>query len=146
MTAALLRRLPVGRIEAAVNALAHAAGGGPRWRAEAKVPAHLRDSAVRGYPDEFYEVVARAYRSLSALSARPVGELAEANDVPVTTAQRWVKEARARACSRRGGGARPADQPPRSRLRNPPERSWPWQRSAGFTLPSTCSMCMPHPA
>ena len=56
-----------------------------RWRAEAKVPAHLRDSAVRGYPDEFYEVVARAYRSLSALSARPVGELAEANDVPVTT-------------------------------------------------------------
>ena len=96
VTAALLRRLPVGRIEAAVNALAHAAGGGPRWRAEAKVPAHLRDSAVRGYPDEFYEVVARAYRSLSALSARPVGELAEANDVPVTTAQRWVKEARAR--------------------------------------------------
>ena len=95
VTAALLRRLPVGRIEAAVNALAHA-GDGPRWRAEARVPDHLRETAVRGYPDEFYEVVARAYRSLSALSPRPVAELAVANDVPLTTAQRWIKEARSR--------------------------------------------------
>ncbi len=96
VTSALLRRLPVGRIEAAVNALAHAAGDGSRWRAEARIPEHLRETAVRGYPDEFYEVVARAYRSLSALSGRPVAELAAANDVPLTTAQRWVKEARGR--------------------------------------------------
>ena len=40
--------------------------------------------------------MATAYRHLAATSSRPVGELADANDVPVSTAQRWVKEARRR--------------------------------------------------
>ncbi len=95
VTAALLRSIPVGRIEAAVNALEHPTGGTGRWQAEVRIPDHLR-AAAPGYPDEFYESVARAYRSLAALSPRPVAELAEANDVPATTVQRWVKEARGR--------------------------------------------------
>ena len=98
-THAAIRARPVHdqELPARLQDAAHAAGDGPRWRAEARIPEHLRETAVRGYPDEFYEGVARAYRSLSALSGRPVAELAAANDVPLTTAQRWVKEARARS-------------------------------------------------
>lgn len=97
ISAALLRTIPVGRIEAAVNALALHGTIDDRTSAQARIPEHLRESAVRGYPDEFYEVVARAYRALAAVSPRPIVELAEANGVPPTTAQRWVKEARQRA-------------------------------------------------
>ena len=50
----------------------------------------------RGRGDGFYREVAGAYRSLAQSSARPAAELAEANGVPVTTAHRWVKEARRR--------------------------------------------------
>ncbi|WP_426573861.1 hypothetical protein [Aquihabitans sp. McL0605] len=96
VSASLLRTIPVGRIEAAVNALARHGNESSKGRAEARVPAKLREHAVPGYPDEFYEVVARAYRLLAADSSRPVVDIAEANDVPVTTAQRWVKEARRR--------------------------------------------------
>ena len=99
VSASLLRTIPVGRIEAAVNALARHGHEPGRGRTEARVPDQLRDRSERsepGYPDEFYEVIARAYRLLAADSARPVVDIAEANDVPVTTAQRWVKEARRR--------------------------------------------------
>ena len=96
VSATLLRTIPVGRIEAAVNALARHGHEPHRDRAEARVPEQLREHAVPGYPDEFYEVIARAYRVLAADSSRPIVELAEANEVPLTTAQRWVKEARRR--------------------------------------------------
>lgn len=40
--------------------------------------------------------MAAVYRRLAATSPRPVADLARDNAVPVTTAQRWVKEARRR--------------------------------------------------
>lgn len=97
VSAEVLRAIPVGRIEASANAQLHAsAPGAPPRRASATIPERLRTTAVRGYPDAFYTAVATAYRHLSATTSRPVAELAAANDVPVTTAQRWVKEARRR--------------------------------------------------
>ena len=48
------------------------------------------------YGDAFYRQVARYYRSLAARVRAPAMALAEANEVPVTTARRWIKEARAR--------------------------------------------------
>ena len=47
-------------------------------------------------PDSFYQQVAKTYSHLARGSNRPAAELAEANEVPVTTAHRWVKEARRR--------------------------------------------------
>jgi hypothetical protein len=46
--------------------------------------------------DGFYQQVAMVYSTLAAASNRPAVELAEANQVPLTTAHRWVKEARRR--------------------------------------------------
>lgn len=97
VSAEALRAVPVGRIEAAANAELHPGDqDGPRRRPRARIAASLRSNAVRGYPDAFYQAVASTYRHLSASSSRPVAELAAANDVPVSTAQRWVKEARRR--------------------------------------------------
>jgi hypothetical protein len=49
-------------------------------------------------PDRFYESVATAYEYLVTEkgSRRPALELAERNDVPVTTVHRWITEARRR--------------------------------------------------
>jgi hypothetical protein len=97
VSAELLRSVPVGRIEAAANAeLRAAAPDGPRRRPRARIAATLRSNAVRGYPDSFYQAVATTYRNLASTSPRPVADLATANEVPVSTAQRWVKEARRR--------------------------------------------------
>jgi hypothetical protein len=52
--------------------------------------------AGRGRPDAFYRELARAYLQLAQDSTRPVAVLAESNGVPVTTAHRWIKEARRR--------------------------------------------------
>ncbi len=98
VSAEVLRSIPVGRIEAAANAQLVTPGAKPRKTeaAVARIPDEFRDNAVRGYPDAFYDSIAAAYRSLVATTSKPVSELANANDVPVTTAQRWVKEARRR--------------------------------------------------
>lgn len=48
-------------------------------------------------PDSFYEAVARAYTALVPTSRRPAHEIAEANDVPITSVHGWIKEARRRA-------------------------------------------------
>ncbi len=96
VSAEVLRSVPVGRIEATANAQLHPTAAGPPRKRAATIPPRLRDNAVRGYPDAFYDAVAKTYRHLAATTARPVGELADANQVPVTTAQRWVKEARRR--------------------------------------------------
>ena len=98
VSAELLRSLPVGRIEATANAQLHggvdkAARGG---RSKPQIAAKLRKSTPQGYTDAFYDAVAIAYRGLVGTSSRPIGELATANEVPVTTAQRWVREARRR--------------------------------------------------
>lgn len=47
-------------------------------------------------PDEFYRQVADVFAYLSTVSTRPAAELAEANDVEVTSIHGWVKEARRR--------------------------------------------------
>ena len=102
LSAEALRSIPVGRIEAAANAQLHPtateAGGEVDVPAGAPstLPDDLRDTAVPGYPDAFYVAVAAVYRRLAATSPRPVADLARDNAVPVTTAQRWVKEARRR--------------------------------------------------
>lgn len=54
-------------------------------------PAEGRDKG-----DAFYRRVAEVYREQSSLVRAPVGAMADANGVPVSTAYRWVKEARAR--------------------------------------------------
>lgn len=95
ISAEVLRSIPVGRIEAAANAELRS-GSATTRHTTARIAAKLRSNAVQGYPDAFYEAVASIYRHLAATSSRPVGDLAEANEVPVTTAQRWVKEARRR--------------------------------------------------
>jgi hypothetical protein len=95
VSAERMRSVPLGRIEAAGNALMHGAGG-DRLGVPARIPEALRSNAVRGYPDRFYEAVAAAYHTLAPVTPKPVVALAEANGVPVTTAQRWVREARVR--------------------------------------------------
>ena len=50
----------------------------------------------QGRPDEFYRDLAQVYLDLARSSSRPAAELAEARQVPQTTAHRWIKEARRR--------------------------------------------------
>jgi hypothetical protein len=67
-----------------------------------RAPVRLVTSAVlvqpdkRPHPDSFYQGVARLYRRLARETRRPAVVIAEANHVPVTTAHRWIKEARRR--------------------------------------------------
>ena len=99
LSAERLRAIPVGRIEAAANALHHTPAAPtprPRRPSKARVADTLRFSDGRGSPDEFYGAVATIYHNLVAHSSRPIADLAEANAVPPTTAQRWVREARKR--------------------------------------------------
>lgn len=49
-----------------------------------------------GDPDAFYDLVARAFREVSAQTARPAPVLAEEAGVPVATVRRWIAEARRR--------------------------------------------------
>jgi hypothetical protein len=46
--------------------------------------------------DEFYRRVARAYVELTPKTRAPAKEIAAEADVPVTTAHRWIREARRR--------------------------------------------------
>ena len=121
-TAELMRAIPVGRIEAAANAqlsviddaivanplvsprprpLAAPDGAGDGW--ETTDPAyaihrtHRPDVArARGRPDGFYREVADDYLDLAQASHRPASDIAARRGVPVSTAHRWVKEARRR--------------------------------------------------
>ena len=72
------------------DAAAYASEDAPKGRG-------LRITVPKGRrrPDEFYEKVARLYGQLSATgSRRPASDIAEANDLPVSTVHRWIKEAR----------------------------------------------------
>jgi hypothetical protein len=122
-TSDLLRAIPVGRIEAAANAQLAVIDDAvsprpPRHRRHptrppgdgndqgweqpssrspaASATAPPRAGRSRGRPDRFYADIADTYRHLAQTSRRPAGELAARHDVPVTTAHRWIKEARRR--------------------------------------------------
>jgi hypothetical protein len=96
LSAEVLRSIPVGRIEALANALLHPHAGERGWRHEARLPDTLLLEGSRRRSDDFYATVASIYRHLAATTHQPVVELAAANEVPRTTAHRWVKEARRR--------------------------------------------------
>lgn len=122
-TSELLRSIPVGRIEATANAqltvvddvvTAAPVRRRPRPVSEAARQALLDDAGWdelgpatagganpeetdgRGRPDTFYADIAADYLDLARTSRRPAAELAERHRVPVTTAHRWIKEARRR--------------------------------------------------
>ncbi|MFI5915642.1 hypothetical protein [Dactylosporangium sp. NPDC051541] len=120
-SAELLRAIPVGRIEAAANAqlaaddfagstapvvsLREAPAGPPvaadiGWEmvepAFAFVRAAPEGVRLRGRPDVFYRQVADVYLEYAQASPRPACDLADQHGVPVSTAHRWVKEARRR--------------------------------------------------
>jgi len=120
-TAELLRAIPVGRIEAAANAqlsviddvITPNAPANPRARPlgppdggdgwETTDPARARErtrradvARSRGRPDLFYREVADVYLDLAQASHRPASDIAADRGVPVSTAHRWVKEARRR--------------------------------------------------
>jgi hypothetical protein len=50
----------------------------------------------RGRPDLFYRQIAEVYLDFAQVSHRPAADLADTHRVPVTTAHRWIKEARRR--------------------------------------------------
>jgi hypothetical protein len=60
------------------------------------ISAVLDVPASRPYGDDFYRQVASVYSALSARVRNPASVIADANAVPVTTAHRWVKQARER--------------------------------------------------
>jgi hypothetical protein len=121
-SAELLRAIPVGRIEAAANAqlsvindvivtnvpansrprpLIAPDSGDDGWEttdpAQATERADRADLArTRGRPDVFYRQVADVYLDLAQDSHRPASEIADTHGVPVSTAHRWVREARRR--------------------------------------------------
>jgi hypothetical protein len=96
-----LHQLPVARLEAAANSpttretlrrkiAVTARFGVPRSKLKLVIP------EGRKYDDRFYRRVADAFAALDLQSRRPVQELADINDVPVSTISRWIREARAR--------------------------------------------------
>lgn len=115
-TSDLLRSIPVGRIEATANAQLtvvddrvtpaptrrrrRAASGGPHppppndtgW----EQPGPEAPAGLRGRPDRFYADIAAEYQDHTRTSRRPAADLADRHGVPVTTAHRWIKEARRR--------------------------------------------------
>ncbi|WP_432832582.1 hypothetical protein [Dactylosporangium sp. CA-092794] len=121
-SADLLRAIPVGRIEAAANAQLAAVeaphGTTPvmstrarpvtppvaqdvGWETVAPSRAVTRAAPIatarfQGRPDVFYQEVADVYLAYAQASHRPACDLADRHGVPVSTAHRWVKEARRR--------------------------------------------------
>jgi hypothetical protein len=95
LSAEMLRRIPIGRIEALANSVATRQPAS-RKPPSARLPDQLLRAGARSRPDAFYEQVAVRYRYLVSATPSPVLELAVANEVPRTTAHRWVKEARRR--------------------------------------------------
>jgi hypothetical protein len=109
----LLRRIPLGLADRFANAQGETirrtmAKPGPRPTVELERGAKALTSPFgQGMPltiprpdtkdlgDPFYEAVAAAWRALST-SPHPAKVLATANDVPVTTVHRWIRETRRR--------------------------------------------------
>lgn len=102
-------KVPVGAPHELAPTVSGPFGKGRRQRPKVK----LAVPGSRRYPDAFYEQVAEAYSLLAARREPPAQALAAANAVPITTVNRWVKEARRRGLlapapfrGQRGGGAR----------------------------------------
>lgn len=95
ITSATLRTLPVGRWEAQANAY-----GGYLQRVRTdRSPADDRPPLTRpsgSEPDAFYQGVAAAYREYVVQTTAVGVRIAEEAGVPVTTAHRWIREARRR--------------------------------------------------
>jgi hypothetical protein len=70
-------------------------GSGPELTPR-EVDPKLKVPIVRPYPDAFYQRVADVYGALAAQHRAVAPIIAEANNVPVSTVHRWVKEARRR--------------------------------------------------
>lgn len=134
VSAEMLRRVPLGRIEAMVNSpeLADAIRGdveaasetereiGPgagelkdheemevHVRRRTRRDLKLRIPSERRRPDEFYRQVAVAYATAAQTTRGAAQAVAAANDVPVSTVHRWMKEARRRGVA---GAARGSEQ------------------------------------
>lgn len=65
-------------------------------RPKAEVDATLTKPEGARYGDDFYRAVAGVYEALTRVTNSPAVVIADANGVPVTTAHRWIKEARKR--------------------------------------------------
>ncbi len=123
LRSAHLRDVPLGRIEATINAdrlltlaardgaaaqpdpLVHRLREGPRPDFRPRLglpPSPLKPSAAPltrptgEDPDGFYANVARRYQELVRKTAKPAVTMAEEAGVPVATARRWIAEARRR--------------------------------------------------
>lgn len=73
-----------------------------------ELDATLTVPPAKPYGDDFYRAVAETYRRLAPWHRSPANLIAEDNNVPVTTAHRWIKVARDREFlepGRRGKGA-----------------------------------------
>lgn len=90
ITNEMLRTLPMRRIEAFINL---------RYGRPEEPPPPIRLRVPKGSgrrPDDFYRQVGAAYEYLAEQMKAPAAEIARKNRVPITTAHRWVREARAR--------------------------------------------------
>ena len=86
-----LRSVPIGQIERLLNTGALQAGEGA---AEVLL---VEDKLVRrpgDSPQAFARKVARQYRYYASASSSPTKSLAEASEVPMSTARWWIREAR----------------------------------------------------
>jgi hypothetical protein len=115
LTAAALRDVSIGRIEAVINGsplLREAAldgagmadpivgrlrqGKAPTYRKPRKPKRKPLQRPDGSDPEAFYASVASAYREFTDRSSRPAVLMAEEANVPVATARRWISEARRR--------------------------------------------------
>lgn len=104
LTRPVTRPAPAGRSAAPDLSLTTGSAGGAAVKSGVLVRRFGRrglagrsdESGRRGRPDEFYREIADVYLDLAQASPRPASDLAESNGVPVTTAHRWIKEARRR--------------------------------------------------
>lgn len=91
VTGEAIRTLPIRRVEAFLNR---------RYGRPDEPPPPIRIRVPKGTgkkPDDFYRQVAAAYEFLARTTRAPAAEIARKNRVPLTTAHRWVREARVRA-------------------------------------------------
>lgn len=86
-----LRSIPIGQIERLTNVgtLRPGSQAGGVELVEDKLVRRQEDS-----PEMFARKVARQYRYYSSVSSSPTKALAEAAEVPMTTARWWIREAR----------------------------------------------------
>lgn len=116
LAAADLRRIPLGRVLAALSNkpcmdwITQRAEPDPVWDELYDVPEGpglsetnraiampaLPGRPDRSDPDRFYRMVAEVYRWRAERSSKPALLMAEQADVPVATARRWIAEARRR--------------------------------------------------